>query len=92
MKLLSTVSSDQEAWGCDYALIDLSSELATLALRRVNIFKAQKQADQQLGRVGTGHCCTVPPSEPYVRLSSHTAQASAKPRLSGAGSPPTARL
>ena len=48
MKLVSTVSSDQEAWDCDYALIDLSPELARLALRRVNILKAQKQADQQL--------------------------------------------
>jgi hypothetical protein len=48
MKLVSTVSSDQEAWGCDYALIDLSPELARLALRRVNILKAQKQADEQL--------------------------------------------
>lgn len=48
MKLVSTVSSDQETLGCDYALIDLSPELARLALRRVNILKAQKQADQQL--------------------------------------------
>jgi hypothetical protein len=48
MKLVSTVSSDQETWGCDYALIDLSPELARLALRRVHILKAQKQADQQL--------------------------------------------
>ena len=48
MKLVSTVSSDQETWGCDYALIDLSPELARLALRRMNILKAQKQADQQL--------------------------------------------
>jgi len=48
MKLVSTVSSDQEACGCDYALIDLSPELARLALRRVNILRAQKPADQQL--------------------------------------------
>ena len=48
MKLVSTVSSDQETWGCDYALIDLSPELASLARRRVNILKTQKQADQQL--------------------------------------------
>ena len=48
MKLVSTVSSDQETCGCDYALIDLSPELARLALKRVNILKGQKQADQQL--------------------------------------------
>ena len=48
MKLVSTVSSDQETWGRDYALIDLSPELARLALKRVNILKTQKQADQQL--------------------------------------------
>jgi hypothetical protein len=51
MKLVSTVSSDQETWGCDYALIDLSPELARLALRRVNILKAQMQADQQLDEI-----------------------------------------
>ena len=48
MKLVSTVLSDQDTWGCDYALIDVSPELARLALRRVNILKAQKQADQHL--------------------------------------------
>ena len=29
-----------------------------------------------LGRVGTTHRCAIPPSEPCVRVSSHTAQAS----------------
>jgi hypothetical protein len=48
MKLVSTVSSDQETWGFDYAFIDLSPELARLARRRVNILKTHKQADQQL--------------------------------------------
>jgi hypothetical protein len=48
MKLISTVSSDQETWSCDYALVDLNPDLARLALRRMNIFKVQKKADQQL--------------------------------------------
>ena len=48
MKLVSTVSSDQETWSCDYALVDLNHDLARLALRRINTFKVQKKADQQL--------------------------------------------
>ena len=48
MKLVSTVSSDQETWSCDYALVDLNPDLARLALRRINLFKVQKKADQQL--------------------------------------------
>ena len=41
MKLISTVSSDHDGLGCDYALIDLSPALARLALNRVNILMAQ---------------------------------------------------
>lgn len=48
MKLISTVSSDHDALGCDYAVIDLSPVLARLALGRVSILKAQKNADPQL--------------------------------------------
>jgi hypothetical protein len=51
MKLVSTVSSDQETWSCDYALVDLNPDLARLALRRINTFKVQKKADQQLGEM-----------------------------------------
>jgi len=50
MKLISTISSDHDddALGCDYAVIDLTPDLARLALRRVSILKAQKNADPQL--------------------------------------------
>ena len=48
MKLVSTVSSDQETWNCDYALVDLTPDLARLALRRINLLKVQKKADEQL--------------------------------------------
>lgn len=48
MKLISTVSSDHDALDCDYAVIDLTPDLARLALRRVSILKAQKYADPQL--------------------------------------------
>ncbi len=48
MKLISTVSSDHETSGCDYALIELTSDLATLALNRVDTLKAQKRIDPQL--------------------------------------------
>jgi len=48
MKLVSTVSSDQETWSSDYALVGLNPDLARLALRRINTFKVQKKADQQL--------------------------------------------
>ena len=48
MKLVSTVSSDQETWNCDYALVDLTPDLARLALRRINLLKVQKKADERL--------------------------------------------
>ena len=31
--------------------------------------------DEATDRVGQGHYCPLPPSEPYVRVSPHTAQA-----------------
>ncbi len=49
MKLISSVSSDHDdACGCDYALIDLDTDLARLALRRVTALKAEKQRDPEL--------------------------------------------
>jgi hypothetical protein len=52
MKLISAVSNDHDnAWGCDYALIDLDTGLARLAHRRVGTFRGQKQADPDLDEV-----------------------------------------
>jgi hypothetical protein len=51
MKLTSTVSSDHETSGCDYALIDLSPDLASLALNRVSSLKALKRIDPQLDEI-----------------------------------------
>lgn len=49
MKLISTVSSDNnDAPGCDYALIHLDADLARLALKRVGAFGAEKQVDPGL--------------------------------------------
>jgi len=49
MKLISTVSSDNnDEPGCDYALIHLDADLARLALKRVGVFRAEKQVDPGL--------------------------------------------
>lgn len=49
MKLISLVTSEPEAsLDCDYALIDLTRELALIALRRIHALKAQKAGDGDL--------------------------------------------
>ena len=48
MKLISTVSSEHDGLGWDYALIDLNPDAAKLALGRVSKFLAQKKDDPQL--------------------------------------------
>ena len=48
MKLISRVSCPDEAFGCDYAVIDLTRGLAGLALKRVAVLKDQKCLDNEL--------------------------------------------
>jgi hypothetical protein len=48
MKLISIVTGEDDAYGCDYALIDLGPELARLALSRVVMLKEQKRRDEDL--------------------------------------------
>lgn len=49
MKLISTLATDQDLdLDCDYAMIDLTAELARVALRRISAFNAQKAADADL--------------------------------------------
>lgn len=49
MKLISLLTSDSAAdLDCDYTLIELTPELARIALRRIDAFKAQKAADRDL--------------------------------------------
>ena len=63
MKLVLKVSSNNEHCdgGCELALVDLSPELAALALRRMVVLREQKCLDPDVGRVGTMHCCIIPP-------------------------------
>lgn len=48
MKLISRVSCADEAFGCDYALIDLTPGFAKLALKRIATVKDLKQCDNDL--------------------------------------------
>jgi hypothetical protein len=48
MKLISAITGDDDAFGCDYALIDLSAELARLALSRVTMLKQLMRKDPEL--------------------------------------------
>lgn len=49
MKLISMVTSDAaHDLECDYAVIDLTPDLARVALRRINAFNVQKTADDDL--------------------------------------------
>ena len=63
MRIALKVSSSNEYsdGGCDFALMDLTPELSTLALRRIATLREQKSLDPDIGRVGTMHCCTIPP-------------------------------
>ena len=48
MKLLSLVTGGAAAFGCDYVLVNLTSNLAQLACRRVAMLKEQKHMDDSL--------------------------------------------
>ena len=48
MKLISLVTGSEDAFGCDYALVNLTPKLAGLALRRVAVLKEQKRLDESL--------------------------------------------
>ena len=48
MKLLSLVTGGDAAFGCDYVLVNLTSNLAQLACRRVAMLKEQKHMDDSL--------------------------------------------
>jgi hypothetical protein len=48
MKLISLVTGGDDAFGCDYALVSLTSNLAQLACRRVAMLKEQKHMDDSL--------------------------------------------
>lgn len=48
MKLISVVTCSDDVFGCDYALVDLTSDLARLACRRIAMLKEQKRLDDYL--------------------------------------------
>ncbi len=48
MKLISLVTGSDDAFGCDYATVNLTSKLAGLAMRRIAMLKEQKQLDESL--------------------------------------------
>jgi hypothetical protein len=48
MRLICVVTGSDDAFGCDYALVDLTPELAKLACRRIAILKGQKRLDESL--------------------------------------------
>ena len=63
MRIVLKVSSSNEYCdeGCEFALADLTPELAALALQRIAALREQKSLDPDIGRVGTMHCCIIPP-------------------------------
>ena len=48
MKLISLASGGDDAFGCDYVLVNLTSNLAQLARRRIAMLKEQKHIDDSL--------------------------------------------
>jgi hypothetical protein len=48
MKLISPVTGGDDVFGCDYALVNLTSNLARLACRRIAMLKEQKHIDDSL--------------------------------------------
>ena len=50
MRIVLTVTSNNEHCngGCEFALVDLTPELAALALRRIGALKAQKEMDPDI--------------------------------------------
>ena len=47
-KLISLVTGSDDAFGCDYALVNLTSKLAGLAMWRIAMLKKQKRLDESL--------------------------------------------
>ena len=48
MKLISLVTGGYDGFGCDYVLVNLTSNLAQLACHRVAMLKEQKHMDDSL--------------------------------------------
>jgi hypothetical protein len=48
MRLISLVTGGADAFGCDYVLVNLTSNLAQLACRRIAMLKKQKHMDDSL--------------------------------------------
>jgi len=48
MKLISRVAGGDDAFGCDYVLVNLTSNLAQLACSRIAMLKEQKHMDDSL--------------------------------------------
>ena len=48
MKVISLVTGGDDAFGCDYVLVNLTSNLARLVCRRVAMFKKQQHMDGSL--------------------------------------------
>lgn len=48
MKLISLVTGGDDAFGCDYVLVDLTPNLARLGCRRVAMLKEQRHMDASL--------------------------------------------
>jgi hypothetical protein len=63
MKVVLKVSSNNEHCdgGCELALVDLTPEVAATSLQRIAVLREQKSLDPDIGRVGTMHCCIIPP-------------------------------
>lgn len=48
MKLISMITGEDDAFGCDFAFIDLTRDLARLALRRIAMLREQTRIDKAL--------------------------------------------
>jgi len=48
MRLISMVTAADDAFGCDYALVELTPDLGRLALRRIAMLRDQKRTDADL--------------------------------------------
>ena len=53
MRVVLKVTSSNENYngGCEYALLDLTPDLASLALRRIAVLKEQRNLDPDIRRV-----------------------------------------
>ena len=52
-------ANEYDDGGCEFALVNLTSELARLALRRIQVLKDQKAADPDVGETYYWNCCAV---------------------------------